>query len=69
MQTPHAFKTHLLKEAFASVTRNVTDDAQIAELAGIKVSLTDGSYDNIKVTTPSDLELVRILIRKRGGVK
>jgi 2-C-methyl-D-erythritol 4-phosphate cytidylyltransferase len=69
VQTPQAFKTHLLKEAYASVTRNVTDDAQIAELAGIKVSLTDGSYDNIKVTTPSDLELVRILIRKRGGVK
>lgn len=69
VQTPQAFRTQLLKEAYASLTCDVTDDAQIAELAGIKVSLTDGSYDNIKVTTPSDLELVRILIRKRGGVK
>ena len=69
IQTPQAFESRLLQSAFRNADCEVTDDAQMAEMAGIKVSLTDGSYDNIKVTTPSDLELARILIRKRGGTK
>jgi 2-C-methyl-D-erythritol 4-phosphate cytidylyltransferase len=55
--------------AYQHFTSEATDDAQVVEISGAKVSLTEGSYDNIKVTTPSDLELVRTLIRKRGGVK
>jgi 2-C-methyl-D-erythritol 4-phosphate cytidylyltransferase len=69
VQTPQAFQTSLIRMAYQRVTGDVTDDAQIIEIAGGKVSLTEGSYDNIKVTTPSDLELIQILIRKRGGVK
>lgn len=69
IQTPQAFKTSLLRMAYQNFTSEATDDAQVVEISGAKVSLTEGSYDNIKVTTPSDLELVRTLIRKRGGVK
>ncbi len=69
VQTPQAFLTTLLREAYRKISCDVTDDAQAIELTGGKVSLTEGSYDNIKVTTPSDLELARILIRKQGGIK
>ncbi|MDD2251850.1 MAG: 2-C-methyl-D-erythritol 4-phosphate cytidylyltransferase [Dehalococcoidales bacterium] len=69
VQTPQAFSTELLRMAYQHFTSEATDDAQVVEISGAKVSLTEGSYDNIKVTTPSDLELVRTLIRKRGGVK
>ncbi len=65
MQTPQAF---LFSKIFAAFTVEesplFTDDAAVAEASGIKINLIDGSYDNIKITTPEDLALAEAIIKK-----
>ncbi|KAL2939478.1 2-C-methyl-D-erythritol 4-phosphate cytidylyltransferase chloroplastic [Bienertia sinuspersici] len=58
MQTPQVIKPALLKEGFDFVNRRkleVTDDVSIVEHLGHPVYITEGSYTNIKITTPDDL--------------
>lgn len=44
---------------------NITDDAMVMETFGsLPVSLTLGSYDNIKITTPDDLYIAEIILDK-----
>eukprot|EP00899_Mesostigma_viride_P007067 jgi/Mesvir1/16361/Mv18109-RA.1 len=60
MQTPQVIETQLLKQGFELVqSKNleVTDDVSIVEHLGHPVMITEGSYTNIKVTTPEDLLL------------
>ena len=64
-QTPQVFVYDLLVKAYRKVTGDVTDDAQIVELAGGKVKLYPGSYDNIKITTPADLAMAEMLWKRR----
>lgn len=56
VQTPQIFQTKLLRQAYQN-TENQTysDDATVFEKSGQKVSLVEGSYANIKITTPEDL--------------
>jgi 2-C-methyl-D-erythritol 4-phosphate cytidylyltransferase / 2-C-methyl-D-erythritol 2,4-cyclodiphosphate synthase len=57
-QTPQGFETKLILEAYEVATRQGfigTDDAQLVERLGHQVALAEGSYANIKVTTPEDL--------------
>lgn len=42
----------------------VTDDVSIVEALGHEVKLTEGSYTNIKVTTPDDLSIAEIFLEK-----
>jgi 2-C-methyl-D-erythritol 4-phosphate cytidylyltransferase/2-C-methyl-D-erythritol 2,4-cyclodiphosphate synthase len=59
VQTPQGFRYQLIAEAHrlaaASPDRQFTDDAAIAEWAGIEVALIPGSPDNRKITTADDL--------------
>nr|ACI16377.1 4-diphosphocytidyl-methylerythritol 2-phosphate synthase [Catharanthus roseus] len=58
MQTPQVIKPDLLKKGFELVNREnleVTDDVSIVEYLKHPVYITEGSYTNIKVTTPDDL--------------
>ena len=67
VQTPQTFRTELIKEAFARALAegfHATDDAALVERVGRKVSIVPGSYDNIKITTPADMELAAL---KLGG--
>jgi 2-C-methyl-D-erythritol 4-phosphate cytidylyltransferase len=64
-QTPQVFIYDVLIKAYREATAEVTDDAQIVELAGGKVKLYMGSYDNIKITTPADLAMAEILWKRR----
>jgi 2-C-methyl-D-erythritol 4-phosphate cytidylyltransferase len=64
-QTPQVFLYDVLIKAYREAATEVTDDAQIVELAGGKVKLYQGSYDNIKITTPSDLAIAEILWKRR----
>jgi 2-C-methyl-D-erythritol 4-phosphate cytidylyltransferase len=52
-------------EAHRQADIDVNDDAQLVELTGGRVKLYPGAYDNIKVTTPTDLAIARALWRKR----
>ncbi|MDJ1485393.1 2-C-methyl-D-erythritol 4-phosphate cytidylyltransferase [Cytophagaceae bacterium DM2B3-1] len=57
IQTPQTFQTSLIKKAFEVPESELfTDDASVAEAAGHKISLIEGDYRNIKITTPEDLE-------------
>ena len=70
IQTPQVFETELITQAYKSLMEhdreNVTDDAMVVEhLSGTKVRLVEGSYENLKVTTPEDLVLAEALLKKR----
>jgi len=56
-QTPQAFRYQPLLAAHrAAAGEALTDDAAVAEQAGMTVVMTVGSEDNFKITTPEDLE-------------
>ena len=67
-QTPQVFKKSLIIKAYESARKkniSATDDATLVEKIGIRPKIVMGSYSNIKITTKEDLELAKILIRKR----
>jgi 2-C-methyl-D-erythritol 4-phosphate cytidylyltransferase len=66
VQTPQVFRYDIINEAYQRVTAEVTDDASLVERLGHKVKLYMGSYDNIKITTPDDLAIARVLWQKYG---
>lgn len=62
VQTPQIFDIQLLKQAYAQPYRDCfTDDASVVESAGHEVTLIEGNRENIKITTPFDLRIARIL--------
>ena len=72
MQTPQTFVYSLVADAYEKLLSNeafqkgVTDDAMVVEsMCGGKVKLTQGSYENIKVTTPEDMIVAECLLRNR----
>ena len=60
-QTPQIFSFDVITKAYEELTTEITDDAAAVEQLGYKVKLYVGAYSNIKVTTPEDLELARII--------
>ncbi|MEP1034732.1 2-C-methyl-D-erythritol 4-phosphate cytidylyltransferase [Ekhidna sp.] len=57
VQTPQTFRVSELKLAYEKAGAGLfTDDASVYEAAGFSVNLVDGTYDNIKITTPEDLK-------------
>lgn len=67
VQTPQIFETSLIIEAYSRLMReeyvNVTDDAMVVEQQmGIPVKLFEGSYENIKITTPEDLAIAKVFL-------
>lgn len=66
IQTPQTFKTSILQEAYNVEENKIfTDDASVIEFSGHKVNLIEGSYQNIKITTPEDLLFARVLLEKK----
>ncbi|NQT74971.1 MAG: 2-C-methyl-D-erythritol 4-phosphate cytidylyltransferase [Candidatus Omnitrophica bacterium] len=68
-QTPQVFRRALIEKAYKKAGRkkiNITDDSMLVERLGVKPRVILGSYNNIKITTPEDLELARILCRGRN---
>lgn len=67
IQTPQVIKSELLEKGFRRANEknlSVTDDVSFVELLGEPVKLVQGSYDNIKITTPEDLLLAEVLAEK-----
>ena len=64
VQTPQGFKYKTMTECFdpALIGDAVTDDVMFAEKAGIEVAIVEGSYSNIKITTPEDISFAEGLI-------
>ena len=71
VQTPQTFEAELIRRAHAAYAlgERATDDAALAERMGVKVRLTEGDVENIKLTTPEDMLLARQVILRREGQK
>ena len=68
IQTPQIFSYDLIRGAYESIRKkdmsNVTDDAMVVEQeTGTKILLVEGSYQNIKITTPEDLAVAEAFLR------
>lgn len=71
-QTPQTFRYRLLLEAYERAEReglDVTDDASLVERTGHAVYVSEGDPDNLKVTTPQDLERAAWLLGRRAGLQ
>jgi 2-C-methyl-D-erythritol 4-phosphate cytidylyltransferase len=71
-QTPHAFSTKLLKEAFARAQADgvtASDEAGLVERLGHEVHVVLGSERNIKITKPADMELARFYLESERHKK
>ena len=66
VQTPQVFRYDIITSAHRQIKNEVTDDASLVEKLGYRVKLYMGAYDNIKITTPSDLALAEVLLKKHG---
>ncbi len=72
VQTPQVFAFPLIQKAYRELLQreeeghilSVTDDAMVVEqILKTKVRLVEGSYKNIKITTPEDLEMAQIFLK------
>jgi 2-C-methyl-D-erythritol 4-phosphate cytidylyltransferase len=66
-QTPQGFRYGVLKKAFDEASADGflgTDEASLIERAGGQVAVVMGSPRNIKITTPSDMELAEFFLTK-----
>ena len=75
IQTPQAFAYPLIKEAYTTLIDQeekgiktsipVTDDAMVVEyFLNQKVHLVYGSYENIKITTPEDMRIAEVFVKR-----
>ncbi|WP_308636601.1 2-C-methyl-D-erythritol 4-phosphate cytidylyltransferase [Paenibacillus silvisoli] len=68
IQTPQAFRRSLLRQALDEAAKDGflgTDDAMAVERLGVSVSVAEGDYTNIKITTPEDLPYAEFLLASR----
>ena len=72
MQTPQTFRYGLVYEAYqkllsdVSYQKGITDDAMVVEtMCSGRVKLVEGSYENIKVTTPEDMLVAEVFLKQR----
>lgn len=67
METPQVFDRHLIVDAYHLAQESgedVTDDAAVVEAFGHPVSLLANDRPNLKLTLPSDLEIIQIMLEK-----
>ena len=75
IQTPQVFDQELISCAYEKLLLNedklisdgvvVTDDAMVVEyFMSTPVKLVQGSYENMKITTPEDLEIAQIFLKR-----
>jgi 2-C-methyl-D-erythritol 4-phosphate cytidylyltransferase len=68
IQTPQTFDIALIKQAYEmKEDTSLTDDASVAEKSGHVISLFEGSYENIKITTPEDLVVAEALLNSKSS--
>ena len=69
VQTPQVFNADLIKGALTKAVSDgltLTDDCSAIEIMGIKTHTVDGDEDNIKLTTPRDLQLGELILKTSG---
>ena len=69
VQTPQTFLSSILLPAFKQeYNESFTDEATVVEAYGKEVYLTEGEYDNIKITRPVDLLIAERIIEDRSAL-
>lgn len=66
-QTPQGFSLSIIRNAHEKAREEKflgTDDASLVERLGKQVTIVEGSYDNIKITTPEDLKKAEMIIQQ-----
>ena len=69
MQTPQVFRADLIRAALADAAKlnlTLTDDCAAVMLMDAEVFLTEGSEENLKLTTPADLYAAEAILEGRG---
>lgn len=69
VQTPQIFDADLIKGALSKAAADglsLTDDCSAIEIMGVKAMTVEGDYDNIKLTTPRDIQFAEAILRERG---
>lgn len=70
IQTPQTFLSNIILPAFKQdYTDAFTDEATVVEAYGTKVFLTEGEYDNIKITRPVDMMIAERILEERSALK
>lgn len=68
-QTPQTFTREIIQQAYRQAYEDNfygTDEASLVERMNVKVIMVNGSYENIKITTPEDLAIGEFILKKRG---
>lgn len=66
-QTPQGFLYQHLKAAYDiphALTDQYTDEAMLVEKTGVRVKIVEGSPQNLKITTPFDFEVAKVVLGK-----
>ena len=67
VQTPQTFDIQLLKEAYRQPYCDAfTDDASVVEALGHSITIEEGNRENVKLTTPFDLQIAATLLNPAG---
>ena len=68
-QTPQVFGAELLKKAYENLKNldknKISDDSQLVEMLGEKVSIVETDSSNIKITRPNDIAIAEAILRSR----
>ncbi|WP_163539089.1 2-C-methyl-D-erythritol 4-phosphate cytidylyltransferase [Gracilibacillus sp. YIM 98692] len=68
-QTPQAFQYRVIKQAHQKALEEQyigTDDASLVEALGETVKIVQGSYENVKLTTPEDIARAETILQEKG---
>ena len=66
-QTPQLFDFAKLLDAHKAAPQGMTDDAAVAEQAGLRIRIIDGEAQNIKLTTEDDFDMTPNLLPRTGS--
>ena len=69
VQTPQIFDADLIKGALSRAATeglSLTDDCSAIEIMGVRAMTVEGDNDNIKLTTPRDMQFAEVILRDRG---
>ncbi|MHC4628375.1 MAG: 2-C-methyl-D-erythritol 4-phosphate cytidylyltransferase [Planctomycetota bacterium] len=72
-QTPQIFSAELLRKAYDNLDKldksSISDDAQLVEALGHKVTVVEADSSNIKITRRSDIAMAEAIIKSRPKLK
>ena len=64
VQTPQTFRSEIIRQAYRQdFNPQFTDDASVVEELGYRIALVEGNRENIKITTPSDIQYAEFLCK------